>query len=121
MPCSEFCAGAIGIDRLRIAGDDTSMERVLDIWRSVGPAPQALGIALVLGEQQLTCLASIEVIAAEHRVIGADRPRGTRRRRDGSKRGPFCTLVPGPGIAKAHARQQVKARRLGPPIARFDP
>src|SRR6516225_8933361 len=66
-------------------------------------------------------LASIEVIAAEHRVIGADRPRGTRRRRDGSKRGPFCTLVPGPGIAKPHARQQVKARRLGPAIARFDP
>src|SRR6516162_6004737 len=79
VPCSEFCAGAIGVDRFRIAGDDAPVKRVLHIWRGVGHAPQALRIGLVLGEKQLAWLASIEVVVTERRVIGTDRPGGVRR------------------------------------------
>ena len=45
--------GLAGVDRLVAARDDVLVERILDVRRSIGLAPETAGIALVLGEEQL--------------------------------------------------------------------
>ena len=69
-------AGLRRVDGLGVAGDDILVERVLDPGRSIRLAPEALGVALVLGEEQLGRAVTGERVVAQLRVRGADRSLG---------------------------------------------
>ena len=59
-----------GIDRLALSGDDVGVERILDVGRRVGLAPQTLCVALVLGEEQLRGAIAMEPVLAQLMVRG---------------------------------------------------
>ncbi len=105
-------------------GDDAVVERVLDVRRPVGFAEQALGVGLVVGEQQLGEAAvgpgpGDERDAAERRVVGLEpaRPGGGDRRP-----GRILVVVPppAPGVAEPQRRQQVQRRRVRAAVADRD-
>ena len=58
-----------GIHRVAASRDDVLMERVLDIGRSIGLAPQTLRIALVFGEEQLR--GAVTIAASTRQAQGA--------------------------------------------------
>ena len=62
--------GLGGIDRLALSRDDVGVERILDVGRRVGLAPQTLCIALVLGEEQLRGAIAMEPVLAQFMVRG---------------------------------------------------
>ena len=66
-------AGLRRVDGLAVPGDDVLVERILDPGRSVRLAPEALGVALVLGEEELRRAVTVERVVAQLRVRGADR------------------------------------------------
>ena len=81
-----------GIHRLALSRDDVGVERILDVGRRVGLAPQTLRVALVFGEEQLRGAIAMQPVLAELRVRGlngarrplraataCDRPRPTTR------------------------------------------
>ena len=59
-----------GIDRRVLSGDDVGVERILDVGRRVGLAPQTLCVALVLGEEQLRGAITMEPVLAQFMVCG---------------------------------------------------
>ena len=65
-----------GIDRVALSRDHVGVERILDVRRRVGLAPQPLRIALVLGEQQLRRAIAMEPVLAQLVVRGLN---GARR------------------------------------------
>ena len=69
--------GLGGIHRLALSRDDVGVERILDVGRRVGLAPQTLRIALVLGEEQLRGAIAMEPVLAQLMVRGLNgaRPR----------------------------------------------
>ena len=74
--------GLGGIHRLALSRDDVGVERILDVGRRIGLAPQTLRIALVFGEQQLRGAIAMEPVLAQLMVRGLDgaRPRLAQRR-----------------------------------------
>ncbi len=59
-----------GIHRLALSRDDVIVERILDVGRSIGLAPETLRIALILGEQQLRSSIAIQPVLAQFMVGG---------------------------------------------------
>ena len=57
-----------GIHRFAASRDDVLVERILDIRRSIGLAPQKLRIALVFGEEQLR--GTITIVANTRQAHG---------------------------------------------------
>ena len=62
--------GLGGIHRLAAARDDVLVERVLDVGRRIGLAPETLRIALVLGEEQLRGAIAMQPVLAKLMVRG---------------------------------------------------
>ena len=54
-----------GVHGVRVSHDDVGVERILDVGSGVGLAPQTMGIALVLGEEQLGRSVTREAIVAQ--------------------------------------------------------
>ena len=54
-----------GVDRLAAARDDVLVERVLDVGRRVGLAPETAGVAFVLGEEQLRGAIALQPVLAK--------------------------------------------------------
>jgi hypothetical protein len=83
------------IHRLAISGDDVGVEPILDVGRSVGPAPETLGVVLIFGEKQLLGTIAMELVLAQLMVFGLNGggPRFAQRRL-------AFVLTPGPGVAK---------------------
>jgi hypothetical protein len=57
--------GPGGIHRFGLPPDEIGVKRILDVGRCVRLAPQALRIALVLGEEQLRCTIAVEPVLAQ--------------------------------------------------------
>ena len=53
-----------GVHGVRVSRDDVGVERILDVGSGVGLAPQTVGIALVLGEEQLGGAIAPELVLA---------------------------------------------------------
>jgi hypothetical protein len=83
------------IHRLAISGDDVGVEPILDVGRSVGPAPETLGVVLIFGEKQLLGTIAMEPVLALLMVFGLNGagPRFAQRRL-------AFVLTSGPGVAK---------------------
>jgi hypothetical protein len=89
--------------RVVAAVDEISVETILDVRRAVGRAEEALGVGLILGEEQLGGAFAAEEPFTEIRVRGADHAgRGLPQRWPGSG------SAPGPGVAKPESRQEVQ-------------
>ena len=54
-----------GIDRLAASRDDVLVERILDVGRRIGLAPETLRIALILGEEQLRGAIAMQPVLAK--------------------------------------------------------
>ncbi len=59
-----------GVDRLAAARDEVLVERILDVGRRIGLAPETLRIALILGEEQLRGAIAMQPVVAQLRVRG---------------------------------------------------
>ena len=59
-----------GVDCLTAARDEVRVERILDIRRRIGLAPQPLRIALILGEEHLRGALAMQPILPQLRVCG---------------------------------------------------
>jgi hypothetical protein len=64
---------SIGIHRFAAAVDDVAVDPILDVGRAVGRAEEALGVGLVLGEEQLRGTVAGKKPIAETGVGGGDR------------------------------------------------
>ena len=104
-----------GIDRLALSRDHIAVERVLDVGRRIGLAPQTLRIALVFGEQQLRRAIAMEPVLAQLLVRGVN----DARRRFAQRR-LAIVLAPRPGIAKPQGRQDPQPGRFRPAVVDGD-
>ena len=104
-----------GIHRLALSRDDVGVERILDVGRSIGLAPETLRIALILREQQLRPSIAIQPVLAQFMVGGLNgaRPRLPQRRLS-------IVLSPRPGVPEPQRRQQPKPGRFRPAIVNGD-
>ena len=107
--------GPGGIHRLGLLRDHPGVEGVLDVRRRVRLAPQALRIALVLGEEQLRGAVAVQPVFAE---VGMRRLNDTRRRLP--QRRLARVLAPRPGVAEPQRRQDAQPGRLRPAIVDGD-
>jgi hypothetical protein len=71
-----------GIHRVAPSGDNAGMERILDVGKRVRLAPQALRVALVLGEEQLRAAIALKPVLAQLvvRCMNRARPGCLQRR-----------------------------------------
>ena len=92
------------------------MEGVLDERDRVGLGPEASGVALVLGEQQLRLAIAVQAIGAERVVRRLDRIRAHPAQRRAT-----TVHAPRPRVAEPQRRQHPEASGLGPAIVHRDP
>ena len=107
--------GFRGVDRVAVARDDVFVERILDVGRRIGLAPQTGGVALVLGEEQLRGSVAKQPVLAKLTVCGLHDARShlvERRLR--------LIRVPRPGIAEPERRHDTKPGRFRPAIVHGD-
>ncbi len=112
MAGGELGAAARRIHGIALALDQKAVEGVLDVGRGVGRAPQALGVAFVLGEQCLRRVSAIKVIGPQGGMLGAHRPLRLPARRDLGDARLGVSRAPGPGVAEPQRRQQMQGGRL---------
>ena len=104
-----------GIHRVAASRDDVLVERVLDIGRSIGLAPQTLRIALVFGEEQIRGAVTIEPVLAKLWVHG---PNGAGSRFE--QRRLVLAIAPRPRVAEPQCRQDTQPGRFRPAIVHGD-
>ena len=107
---------SIGIHRFAAAVDDVAVDPILDIGRAVGRAEEALGVGLVLGEEQLRGTVAGKKPIAETGVGGGDRGWSALAER----RPRRFRLSPGPGVPEPERGQQMKRRGIGAAVAGRD-
>jgi hypothetical protein len=95
-----------GVDRLPLAGDHVPVERVLDVRRGAGLAPQLHGVALVLREEELRRSVAGERVFAEIGMGGHDGPARLTEDR------LAAFVSPGPGVPEPQRRKDLEACRL---------
>ena len=95
-----------------LAVDDVVVDAVLDVRGAVGDAEDALGVGLVLGEQQRDIALAVEVALAQ---LGDRRPATTLAAACPAtcwSDRPVGAAVPGPLVAEPERRQDVQLGRL---------
>ena len=85
------------------------MERVLHVRGRVGLAPQTLGIALILGKQQVR-----RAVALQNVCTAGRRASPRSRRSDAAQRRLRPLVSPRPGVAEPQRRQQRSRAASGP-------
>ena len=108
--------GLGGIHRLALSRDNVGVERILDVGRRIGLAPQTLRIALVFGEEQLRGAIAMQPVFAQLMVRGLN---GARSRF--AQRRLAIVLAPRPGVAEPQCRQDAQPGRFRPAIVHGDP
>ncbi len=111
------CGGRI--DRRPVPVDHRLVDAVLDVGGGIGSAPQALQVALVLGEQERLWLVAHEVAVPHERMRGSDPPPGVASER--GKDGPRVLRMRPPGVAEPEGGQEVQVRRFRAPVVDRDP
>ncbi len=102
---------SVRVDGGRVSADDVLMEGVLDVRRGAGRAEDALGVGLVLGEEQLGVGSDVEVAAPE--VVFLERHElPPVLAGPGGREGALAVRPPRPCVAEPHGGQQVDGRRL---------
>ena len=85
------------------APDHIVVERVLHVGRRIRLPPQPLGVALVLGEQQLRAAIARQPVLAQLGMHGAD-----NARRGFAERRLRAVITPRPRVAEPERRQQAQ-------------
>ncbi len=114
-------AGVVRADRAHGSIDHGVVDAVFDIARTVRHAPQALGVGLVLGKEQLRLTLAGQPVVAE-RVMR--RLHHTHRRPlrhlQSPQRGSAVVTPPRPGVAEPQRREQMQRRRIWPVVGGGD-
>ena len=98
--------GLPGVHRVPLPGDHVPVERVLDVRRRVRLAPEPLGVALVLREQELRRAVARERVLAQLGMGGHDRPSRLAQDR------LLALVSPRPGVAEPQRRKELQPGRL---------
>ena len=103
------------IHPLRAPVDNSLVDSVLDVGRGIGRAEQALGVGLVLGEQQRRIAVHVPPPRAQMAFLHGDgsRPGGAQFR-------ALAAIAPRPRVAIPQVRQDVEGRGFRPAIDRRD-
>ena len=108
-----------GVDPVGPAMHDGLADAVLDVGSGIGDAKEALGVGVVLGEQErgpVRKAVEIPPASAEVGVLGAH-----GRPRHDAQRGPCRGVAPRPGVAVPQVRQHVQRGRRRAPVDGRDP
>ena len=109
------------VDRIRSPLDDVAADAVLDVRARVRASPEALGVRVVLGEEELGRAGAVEPPGAERRVIALDRHVADSRAPRPERRALGLGHVPRPGVPVPERRKQMELGRLGAAVRRGDP
>ena len=104
-----------GVHGLLLAQYHAVVDPILDVRGPVGDPEDALGVGLVLGEQERDIPVAVQEELAQFGMIRGDASAGREPFRLPERR-PIAAHQPGPQVAKPERRQDMKSGRLGAAI-----